>query len=119
MGRVLSPYSTLQRQRPHEPAQVCPNGGRGNGRLDPSSPRNGTQGRFNPRTQERKAFGATEEDNDYEEDSSDLAHSCAFSASAHPDYDNQNEEEGEDRYAMMGRRDYEFADFNDGDEDQA
>ena len=94
-------------------------GGRGNGRFDPSSQqRTGTQGRFNPRTQERKAFGATEEDHYYEEDYTSLPNSSAFSASAHPDCDNWNEEE-EDRRAMMGRRDYDFTDFNDDDEGQA
>ena len=111
--------------RPHGPTahplqSERPNGGRGNGRLAPSShQRNGNQGRFQPRTQDRAAFGATEEDADYGADPTDYAHPRAFSASAHPDDDNWNEEDGEDRCAMMGRRDYEFNDFNEDDEDQA
>jgi hypothetical protein len=117
--RARIPYNPSNPTAPTQQPQRS-NRGRSNARQAPyTHQRNSTQGRFNPRTQDRAAFGATEEDNDYEEDSRDFAHYRAFTASAHPSYEDRIEEEGEDRCAMMGRRDYDFTDFNEDDEDQA
>jgi hypothetical protein len=111
----LPPTLTVPTRQPQRP-----NTGRGSGRSDPRAhQRSGTQGRFNPHPQERKAFGATGEENDDDDDFSDLAYPRVFSASAHSDHDNWYEDEGEDCYAMMGRRDYDFAALNDDEEDQA
>ena len=55
-------------------------------------------------------FGAVEERTYDEEDTRGL------SAFAHPEYEDQIESEGEDRHAMMGRRDYDFY-TSDGDEE--
>ena len=60
------------------------------------------------RPQERRAFSAAEHrDEDEEEPSSDSRDHHAFSASR-LDGEDREEEDGEDRYAMMGRRDYDF-----------
>jgi len=81
----------------------------GNGLQPPGNFRKyeGSRKRIN---EKKKVFGATEEPIDYEEDRR------AFSASVHSAYEEQDSSEGEDRHAMMGRRDYEF-DGSDGDDE--
>jgi hypothetical protein len=67
------------------------------------------------RPEERRAFGACEQDTEEDEESQDLYNrdgKLVFSATQlHVDED---DEDGEDRHAMMGRRDY---DFNGSDEE--
>ena len=71
------------------------------------------------RTQERKAFGAAEvqEEDDCEETQAYEAGRHAFSASRLDDEEGGDEEE--DRFAMMGRRDYQYNGSEDDDEEQA
>ena len=84
----------------------------GNGRQPPGNFRKyeGSRKRINDK---KKVFGATEEPIEYEEDHR------AFSASAHSEYEDQDNSEGEDRHAMMGRRDYEFYGSDGDDESNA
>ncbi len=68
------------------------------------------------RTQERRAFSAAEHrDEDEEEFPYDPRDQHAYSASR-IDNENHEEEDGEDRYAMMGRRDYDLDGPHDSDE---
>jgi hypothetical protein len=63
-------------------------------------------------------YGAAEEDYD-DGNNTDLGNQRAFSVSAQPEDEDWNDGDGEDRYAMMGRRDYSFNDFEGDDEGQA
>ena len=80
----------------------------------------GPPGQTRQRNQERKAFSATE-DQDYEEaqDLFDSSGRLVFSASKQLEDECHSEEEGEDRHAMMGRRDYDLEGPIDDDEDLA
>ena len=64
-------------------------------------------------------IGATEEAYVDEEDHQDISDPRAFSASAQPDHEDWDYGEGEDRHALMGRRDYNFDDLDYDDEGQA
>jgi hypothetical protein len=64
-------------------------------------------------------FGATEEDIVDEEERKYFSDPRAFSASAQFEHEDWTNGEGEDRHAMMGRRDYDFDDFEYDDESHA
>ncbi len=69
------------------------------------------------RTQERRAFSAAKQrDEDEEDPSHDPRDHYAFSASRLDNEDQEEEEDGDDRYAMKGKRDYSFNGPYDSDE---
>ena len=72
----------------------------------------GPPGHTRQHNQERKAFSATE-------DLFDSNGRLVFSASRQPEDDVYSDEEGEDRHAMMGRRDYDLEGSGEDDEDLA
>jgi hypothetical protein len=81
----------------------------------------GTPAQSRQRTQDRKAFGAAEQRHDDEEEQgpSDERDRRVFSATEQSENDGFDEEDGDDRYAMMGRRDYQFDGSEDEDEGPA
>jgi hypothetical protein len=96
------------------------NRGRGTGRQPPGNfQKYGAPGASRQRVHDRKVFGATEEDIVDEEERQDFSDPRAFSASAQFEHEDWNDGEGEDRHAMMGRRDYDFDDFEYDDESHA
>jgi hypothetical protein len=129
--RQIPQYSNQPRDRArmpsHPPAPTLPPQparnhlkGRGNGRQAPGNyQRNGKPGGPQPRVQDRRAFGVTEEENGDEEEYSDPHNPRAFSASVQQEDEDWNDREGDDQYAMMGRRDYSFEEFDGEDEGQA
>ena len=86
-----------------------------------NSQRFGTSTHPRQRMHDRKAFGAAEERHQEEEEQGhfDERDCRAFSATEQSNNDGLNEEDGEDRYAMMGRRDYQFDGSEDDDESHA
>jgi hypothetical protein len=93
--------------------------GRGYGRQQPGNLKKyGNPAGPRQRFQDRKVYGAAEEDYD-DGDNTDLGNQRTFSVSAQPEDEDWNDGDGEDRYAMMGRRDYSFNDFEGDDEGQA